>query len=178
MEGLLSLSRLIDRLNEFVGGAVKWFLLVAVIVCTVNALIRYLFDNSSNAWLELQWYLFAGVFLPAAGYTLLRNEHVRIDVIIGRFSPQARAKVEIFGTLVFLLPVTLMIFYLSFPMVWNSFINTEMSSNAGGLIRWPAKVMIPIGFGLLSLQGISELIKRIAFLQGLIPDPGEKRGHH
>lgn len=178
MAGLLSLSRLIDRLNEFVGGTVKWFLLVAVIVCTVNALIRYLFDDSSNAWLELQWYLFAGVFLPAAGYTLLRNEHVRIDVIVGRFSPQARAKVEIFGTLVFLLPVTVLIFYMSLPMVWDSFINTEMSSNAGGLIRWPAKVMIPIGFALLSLQGISEMIKRFAFLQGLIPDPGEKRGHH
>ena len=178
MGALLSLSRLIDRLNEFVGGSIKWFLLVAVIVCTVNALIRYLFDNSSNAWLELQWYLFAAVFLPGAGYTLLRNEHVRIDVIVGRFSPQVRAKVEIFGTLFFLLPVVLLILYLSFPMVWDSFIHSEMSSNAGGLIRWPAKVLIPIGFTLLALQGFSELIKRVAFLQGLIPDPGEKRGHH
>ncbi len=178
MAALLYLSRLIDRLNEFVGGAVKWLLLVAVIVCTVNALIRYLFDDSSNAWLELQWYLFAAVFLPGAGYTLLRNEHVRIDVITGRLTPQGRAKVEIFGTLVFLLPVTVLILYMSFPMVWGSFINSEMSSNAGGLIRWPAKVMIPIGFTLLSLQGLSEMIKRFAFLQGLIPDPGEKRGHH
>ncbi len=178
MAALLYLSRLIDRLNEFVGGAVKWLLLVAVIVCTVNALIRYLFDDSSNAWLELQWYLFAAVFLPGAGYTLLRNEHVRIDVFTGRLTPQGRAKVEIFGTLVFLLPVTMLILYMSFPMVWASFINSEMSSNAGGLIRWPAKVMIPIGFTLLSLQGLSEMIKRFAFLQGLIPDPGEKRGHH
>ncbi len=178
MTGLLALSRLIDRLNTFVGGAVKWLLLVAVIICTVNAFVRYLFDMSSNAWLEAQWYLFAGVFLPAAGYTLLKNEHVRIDVVTGRFSPQTRAKIEIFGTLVFMLPVTGMIFYLSLPMVWDSFIHNEMSSNAGGLIRWPAKVLIPIGFALISLQGLSEMIKRFAFLQGLIPDPGEKRGHH
>lgn len=178
MTGLLAFSRAIDGLNGFIGRSVKWLLLVAVVVCAVNALIRYTFDMSSNAWLELQWYLFAAVFLPAAGYTLLKNEHVRIDVVTGRFNPRTRAKIEIFGTLVFLLPVTVLILYLSFPMVWDSFIHSEMSSNAGGLIRWPAKVLIPIGFALLSLQGISEMIKRFAFLQGLIPDPGEKRGHH
>ncbi len=178
MTGLLAFSRAIDGLNGFIGRSVKWLLLVAVAVCAVNALIRYTFDMSSNAWLELQWYLFAAVFLPAAGYTLLKNEHVRIDVVTGRLSPRTRAKIDIFGTLVFLLPVTILIFYLSFPMVWDSFIHNEMSSNAGGLIRWPAKVLIPIGFALLSLQGISEMIKRFAFLQGLIPDPGEKRSHH
>lgn len=177
MGSIIFLSRCIDNLNERIGKAVYWLLLVAVVVCTVNALVRYSLDASSNAWLELQWHLFSSVFLPAAGYTLLRNEHIRIDVVSGRFGPRARAWIDIIGTIVFLLPVTLIVFWLSLPMVWESIANSEMSSNAGGLLRWPVKIMIPIGFLLLSLQGFSELIKRAAFLQGLHPDPGERRAH-
>jgi TRAP-type mannitol/chloroaromatic compound transport system permease small subunit len=177
MSAIIFLSRCIDQLNERVGKAVYWLLLIAVIVCTVNALVRYSLDMSSNAWLELQWYLFSGIFLPAAGYTLLRNEHIRIDVVSGRFGPRARAWIDIVGTIVFLLPVTVIVFWLSLPIAWDSFANTEMSSNAGGLLRWPVKIMIQIGFLLLSLQGVSELIKRAAFLGGMLPDPGERRGH-
>jgi TRAP-type mannitol/chloroaromatic compound transport system permease small subunit len=129
---------------------------------------------SSNAFLELQWYLFAMVFLLCAGYTLLHNEHIRIDVVTGRFSARTRAWVDVFGTLCFLLPVSLFIMWLSWPIFMNAWVSGEMSSNAGGLVRWPARLMIPVGFFLLSLQGVSELIKRIAFLRGLIPDPAEK----
>jgi TRAP-type mannitol/chloroaromatic compound transport system permease small subunit len=129
---------------------------------------------SSNAFLELQWYLFAMVFLLCAGYTLLHNEHIRIDVVSSRFSARTRAKIDIFGTVFFLLPVTFYITWLSWPIFVNAWVSAEISSNAGGLIRWPARLMIPVGFFLLSLQGISELIKRIAFLRGLIPDPAER----
>jgi TRAP-type mannitol/chloroaromatic compound transport system permease small subunit len=145
-----------------------------VLVSSGNAVSRYLLNVSSNAFLELQWYLFAMVFLLCAGYTLLHNEHIRIDVVTGRFSARTRAWIDVFGTVCFLLPVTLFIMWLSWPIFMNAWVSGEISSNAGGLIRWPARLMIPVGFFLLSLQGLSELIKRIAFLRGLIPDPAEK----
>jgi TRAP-type mannitol/chloroaromatic compound transport system permease small subunit len=171
---LLSLSRAIDALNTTVGRVVIWLVLVMVLVSSGNALMRYSFNISSNAFLELQWYLFAAVFLLCAGYTLLNNEHIRIDVVSSRFSPQTRAWVDIFGTVFFLLPVAGTIMWLSWPVFMNAWHSGEISSNAGGLIRWPARLIIPVGLFLLVLQGLSELIKRIAFLQGLIPDPNEK----
>jgi len=174
MNLLLKISRAIDWLNERVGRVVLWLVLVMVLVSSANAVSRYLFNASSNAFLELQWYLFALVFLLCAGYTLLHNEHIRIDVVTGRFSARTRAWIDVFGTVCFLLPVSLYIMWLSWPIFMNAWVSGEMSSNAGGLVRWPARLMIPVGFFLLSLQGFSELIKRIAFLRGLIPDPAEK----
>lgn len=171
MTWLLRLSKLIDGLSERVGHAVRWLVLVAVIISAGNAVVRYLLSTSSNAWLELQWYLFAAVFLLCAPYALLRNEHVRIDVITDRFSHRTRAWIDVFGTIFFLLPMTAIILWLSWPMVLDSIQRGEMSTDAGGLIRWPVKILIPIGFILLLLQGISELIKRFAFLAGRIEDP-------
>ncbi|HZP87648.1 MAG TPA: TRAP transporter small permease subunit [Burkholderiales bacterium] len=175
MKLLLSLSHLIDAINERVGRIVLWCVLLTVLVSSGNAMSRYLFAQSSNAWLELQWYLFAAIFLLCSGYTLLHNEHIRIDVVAGRLSRRTQAWIDIFGTIFFLLPLALFIMRLSWPIFINAWTSGETSSNAGGLLRWPARLLIPIGFLLLSLQGISELIKRIAFLRGLIPDPGEKK---
>lgn len=175
MNALLALSRLIDGINERIGRTVMWLVLVVALVSSGNALFRYVFSNSSNAWLELQWYLFAAIFLLCAGYTLLHNEHIRIDVVAGRFSRRTAAWIDIFGTLFFLLPLMLFMMELSWPVFMNAWNSGETSANAGGLVRWPARLLIPIGLALLSLQGISELIKRIAFLKGLIPDPGEKK---
>ncbi|MGQ9369951.1 TRAP transporter small permease subunit [Azospirillum sp. A39] len=174
MNVLLTVSRLIDALNTRVGQLAYWLILVAVIVSAGNASIRYLFDTSSNAWLELQWYLFSAVFLLCAGYTFLRNEHIRIDIILGRFSRRTQAWVDVFGTIFFFFPMVILILALSWPMFTYSFNIGEMSSNAGGLIRWPVKLLLPVGFLLLLLQGVSELIKRIAFLAGRIDEPGEK----
>lgn len=168
MSFLLSLSRFIDTLNEKVGNGISWALLVSVLICTGNALVRYTFNTSSNAWLEIQWYLFSAIFLLATSYTLRRNEHVRIDVIAGRFSKRTQVWIDIFGFLLFLLPITLIILYYAIPYAWVSIQNQEVSSNAGGLIIWPAKLLIPVGFLLLALQGISELIKRIGFLRGVV----------
>ena len=145
-----------------------------VLVSAGNASTRYLLSTGSNAWLELQWYLFAAVFLGCAGYTLLHNEHIRIDVVSSRLSQRARVWIDIFGTVFFLLPMSLYIMWLSWPGFANAWTSNEISSNAGGLIRWPARLMVPLGFFLLSAQGVSELIKRIAFLRGLIPDPAER----
>jgi TRAP-type mannitol/chloroaromatic compound transport system permease small subunit len=174
MKALLSLSRLIDSANEHIGRAVYWLVLVAVLVSAGNASIRYIFNASSNAWLEIQWYLFSAVFLFCSGYALLHNQHVRIDVISGRLSAQARAWIDIFGTVFFLLPMAIAIMWLSWPVFIEAYQRHEVSTNAGGLIIWPARLMLPIGFFLLIMQGLSELIKRIAFLRGLIPDPSEK----
>lgn len=168
MSLLLSLSRFIDALNEKIGLTVSWALFVAVLICTGNALVRYILHTSSNAWLEIQWYLFSAVFLLATSYTLRRNEHVRIDVVAGRFSKRTQVWIDIFGFLLFLLPITLIILYYAVPYAWQSIQNQEVSSNAGGLIIWPAKLLIPIGFLQLALQGISELIKRIGYLQGKV----------
>ncbi|HEX3862705.1 MAG TPA: TRAP transporter small permease subunit [Stellaceae bacterium] len=171
---LLRLSRAIDALNDGVGRLVYWLVLVAVLVSAGNASIRYAFDASSNGWLELQWYLFSAVFLLAAGYTLRHNEHVRIDVINVHLPAKARAVIDLFGGALFLLPMAVIILVLSWPMVVDSYLRHEMSSDAGGLLRWPVKLLIPVGFLLLALQGVSEIIKRIAFLAGYIPDPLEK----
>ncbi len=174
MNLLLTISRAIDWLNERIGRLVLWLVLVMVLVSSANAMSRYLLNISSNAFLELQWYLFATVFLLCSGYTLLHNEHIRIDVVSSRLSTRTRMWIDIFGTVFFLLPMSLFIMWLSWPIFMNAWVSGEISSNAGGLIRWPARLLVPVGFFLLSLQGISELIKRIAFLRGLIPDPVEK----
>ena len=174
MNLLLTISRAIDWLNERIGRLVLWLILVMVLVSSGNAISRYLLNISSNAFLELQWYLFATVFLLCSGYTFLHNEHIRIDVVSSRLSTRTRMWIDIFGTIFFLLPVSLFIMWLSWPIFMNAWVSGESSSNAGGLIRWPARLLVPLGFFLLSLQGVSELIKRIAFLRGLIPDPVEK----
>jgi TRAP-type mannitol/chloroaromatic compound transport system permease small subunit len=171
---LLRLSRAIDGLNERVGHLVYWLVLAAVVVSAANATVRYAFDMSSNAWLELQWYLFSAVFLLAAGYTLLHNEHVRIDVIYAHLPPRVRAWIDLLGSVFFLLPMAIIILVLSWPMVVESIERNEYSSDAGGLLRWPVKLLIPIGFLLLTLQGFSEIVKRIGFLLGQIPDPLER----
>jgi TRAP-type mannitol/chloroaromatic compound transport system permease small subunit len=176
---LLRFSRMIDLLNEKVGRTVYWLILLAVIIGAGNATIRYIFSTSSNAWLEIQWYLFSCVFLLGAGYTHLRNEHIRIDVFSGRLSRRGQTWLDVLGTIFFLLPMAIGIMVLSWPMVMDSIGRMEMSTDAGGLIRWPIKLVIPVGFGLLALQGISELIKRVGFLMGLAPDPAEKsHGSH
>ncbi|KRB88988.1 TRAP transporter small permease subunit [Noviherbaspirillum sp. Root189] len=166
MSFLLSLSRFIDALNEKIGNGISWALLLSVLICTGNALVRYTFNTSSNAWLEIQWYLFSAIFLLATAYTLRRNEHVRIDVVAGRFSKRTQVWIDLFGFLLFLLPITCIILYYAIPYAWDSIQSQEVSSNAGGLIVWPAKLLIPAGFLLLALQGLSELIKRIGFLRG------------
>jgi TRAP-type mannitol/chloroaromatic compound transport system permease small subunit len=174
MQLLLTISRAIDALNERIGRLLIWLVLVMVLVSSANASVRYLLNQSSNAWLELQWYLFAAVFLGCAGYALLHNEHIRIDVVSSRFSRRTQVWIDIFGTVCFLLPVMLYITWLSWPIFMNAWHSNEMSSNAGGLIRWPARLMIPVGLFLLSLQGVSQLIKLVAFQMALIPDPVEK----
>lgn len=171
MRSLFLLSRSIDTLNRWVGKSVAWIILVVVLVSSLNAVFRKFFGLSSNAWLEMQWYLFGAIFLLAAGYTLLNNEHVRVDVLASRWSERTQVKVDVFGTLCFLLPMCLTILWLSWPMAVESYISHEMSSNSGGLIRWPAKMLIPIGFGFLSLAAISHLIKCVGFLAGAGPNP-------
>jgi TRAP-type mannitol/chloroaromatic compound transport system permease small subunit len=168
MSFLLSLSKYIDAINEKIGLAVSWALLLAVLICSGNAIIRYAFNMSSNAWLEIQWYLFGAIFLLASSYTLRRNEHVRIDVIVGKLSKRTQVWIDLFGFLLFLLPATLLILYFAVPFAMESIRNQEVSSNAGGLIVWPAKALIPLGFLMLTMQGISELIKRAGFLMGKV----------
>jgi TRAP-type mannitol/chloroaromatic compound transport system permease small subunit len=174
MKILLSLSRLIDALNERIGHIVYWLILLAVLVSAGNAVVRYAFNRSSNAWLEIQWYLFSAVFLFCAGYTLLHNQHVRIDVITGRVPKRVQAWIDVIGTLLFLLPMAVTIMWLSWPVFIDAYRSHEISTNAGGLTVWPARLMVPVGFLLLVLQGLSELIKRIAYLRGLISDPTQK----
>jgi len=175
VSSLLSLSRWIDKLNEFVGRWVAWLVLAAVLISAINASVRKAFGTSSNSLLEIQWYLFAAVFLLAAGYTLLRQDHVKIDVILSRFSKRTQIKIDIFGIVCFLLPFVYAMITLVWPLVVKAYVTGEMSQNAGGLIRWPVFALVPLGFGLLGLQGVSELIKRFAFLQGLIDDPTRKK---
>ena len=174
MKQLLALSRAIDFVNERIGRLVYWGVLIMVLVSAANATSRYALNMASNAWLELQWYLFALVFLFCSGYTLLHNEHVRIDVVSSHLSRRTQVWIDVFGFLLFLLPMSLFIMWLSWPIFMNAWTSGEISGSAGGLIRWPARLMVPVGFFLLSLQGFSELIKRIAFLMGLIADPVEK----
>lgn len=175
---LLRLSSLIDALNERVGKSVYWLVLAMVLISAINAIVRKVFNYSSNAFLEAQWYLFSAVFLLCAGYTLLRNEHVRIDVIAGRLSPRAQAWIDIFGTIFFLFPMALLILRLSWPYFVHAFVEGEVSGSAGGLILWPARLLIPAGFALLVLQGVSELVKRVAFIAGKGPDPVKRHDMH
>jgi TRAP-type mannitol/chloroaromatic compound transport system permease small subunit len=175
LNALLALSRAIDAITERVGRIVYWLVLVVVLISAANATVRKAFDYSSNAYLEVQWYLFSVIFLFGAGYTLLRNEHVRIDIIQGRLSPRAQNWIDVFGIVLFLMPMSIVIMWLSWPLFIDSLHRHEVSTNAGGLIIWPARLMVPIGFALLIMQAVSELIKRIAFLMGRIPDPLEKR---
>jgi TRAP-type mannitol/chloroaromatic compound transport system permease small subunit len=174
MKSLLALSRGIDTLNEHLGRLVYWCVLIMVLVSAGNATSRYALNIASNAWLELQWYLFAAVFLLCSGYTLLHNEHIRIDVMSSHLSRRTQVWIDVFGLIFFLLPMSLFIMWLSWPIFMNAWTSGEISGSAGGLIRWPVRLLVPLGFFLLSLQGFSELIKRIAFLMGLIPDPVEK----
>jgi len=171
---LLKLSQLIDWLTERVGKGAFWLILVMTIISAGNAVVRFIFNYSSNGLLEIQWYLFAAVFLLCAPYTLQKNEHVRIDVLSSKLSPRGLAVIDIIGSLFFLLPMVVLVLYLSIPLIAESYKISEMSANAGGLIRWPVKILLPIGFTLLALQGISELIKRFAFLAGMISDPNSK----
>ncbi|MBX3569555.1 MAG: TRAP transporter small permease subunit [Rhizobiaceae bacterium] len=171
MGGLIALSRAIDRLNEFIGKAVSWLILVSILVSAGNAVVRKVFDMSSNAWLELQWYLFGAAFLLAAAYTLKQNEHIRIDIVYGLFSRRVQHWIDLLGHLLFLMPFVLLMLYYFVPYFLLSFRSGEMSSSAGGLIIWPAKLMLLIGFALLFLQGISEIIKKIAVMAGALEDP-------
>lgn len=174
MSALLSLSRLIDKFSEFIGRWVAWLVLAAVLISAGNAVMRKAIHWSSNSLLEIQWYLFAAIFMLGAGYTLMRQEHVRIDVISGRFSKRTQIWIDIIGICCFLFPFIFIVMEMSVPLVINAYVTQEVSSNAGGLIRWPVYAMLPLGLVFLALQGISELIKRVAFLKGLIPDPTQK----
>jgi TRAP-type mannitol/chloroaromatic compound transport system permease small subunit len=175
VDALLKFCSLVDRLNERIGRAAAWFGLLAVVVCTANAMIRYSLNLSSNAWLEIQWYFNSVMFMLVAAWALKRNDHVRIDVIAGKLPLRAQAWIDIFGGLFMLLPAALIIGWYSWPSLVNSYDIGEHSSDPGGLLRWPIRLLIPVAFALLALQGISEVIKRVAFLKGRIPYPAE---HH
>jgi TRAP-type mannitol/chloroaromatic compound transport system permease small subunit len=171
VEGLLKLSRAIDAVNFRIGKVLSWLILIVVIISATNATIRKVFDTSSNAWLELQWILFGAIFLLCSPWTLLSNEHIRIDIVNGMLPKRWRDGIDVFGHVFFLLPMTLVMIVTSVPFFIRSFQLNEQSMNAGGLPQWPAKSLILIGFVLLFWQGISELIKRVAVMRGLIPDP-------
>ncbi len=178
MKALLRLSGLIDAINASIGKFVSWLVLIAVLVSAGNAIIRKTFDVSSNAWLELQWYLFAAVFMLSSAYTLQRNEHIRIDIVSGRLSKRARDWIDIFGHVFMLLPFVLLMVVESSPYALLSWNTQEMSSNAGGLILWPAKILIPLAFLLLTAQAFSELVKRIAIVAGVIEDTTPQHHGH
>lgn len=178
MGALLALARLIDRINEIIGKSVSWLILAAVLVSAVNATIRKVFNVSSNSWLELQWYLYGAAFLLAAAYTLKQNEHIRIDIVYGMFTRRTQHWIDLFGHVFFLMPLVILMIWLLTPYVLMSMRNGEVSTNAGGLIIWPAKALILIGFWLLFAQGISEIIKKVAVMMGLMPDPHTYTGHH
>ncbi len=171
MKILLRLSRVIDGISGLLGKLIPWLVLAAVLISASNAVARKAFNLSSNAFLEIQWYLFAAVFLLGAGYAFLVNAHVRIDVLAGKLSMRTRNIIDIVGILVFLLPLCGFMIHLSWPYVWQAYTSGEISQNYGGLIRWPAYALVPIGFGFLGLQALSELIKRFAFLSGQGPNP-------
>ena len=178
MRGLLALSRFIDRVTAFVGKFVAWLVLAAVLISAGNAILRKAFSISSNAWLEAQWYLFGAVFMLAAAYTLQTNDHIRIDIFYSGRSKKTQDWIDLFGHIFFLMPLTVLMVYLLGPYVWRSFLSGEVSQNAGGLPLWPAKLMLLLGFLLLLFQGVSEIIKRIAIMRGLIPDPHHYQSAH
>ncbi len=171
MHALLALSRLIDRITEAIGRSVAWLILIAVFVSAGNAVIRKVFSTSSNAWLELQWYLYGAAFLLAAAYTLKQNEHIRIDIVYGLFPRRVQHWIDLFGHVLFLMPFAVLMIVYFVPYLGQSIRSGEVSNNAGGLPLWPAKSLLLIGFGLLAIQGVSEIIKKIAVMRGLIPDP-------
>lgn len=168
---LLHISRFIDNISNLIGKLAMWLILAATLISAGNAIIRKVFGTSSNAWLEIQWYLFAAVFMLGGGYAFMRNAHVRIDFISSKFSARGRNWVDVGGIIIFVFPLCYMMFLEGWPLFQNAWTSGEMSSNAGGLIRWPVYALIPVGFALLFIQSISELIKRIAFLTGNGPDP-------
>jgi TRAP-type mannitol/chloroaromatic compound transport system permease small subunit len=171
LQSLLNLSRAIDAFTRWVGKRLAWLILVAVVVSALNAIVRKSFDTSSNSWLELQWVLFSIVFLLCSSWTLLDNEHIRIDIVNNLLPKQVRNSIDIIGHVFFLIPLTFVMIITGGPFFMRSVEINEQSGNAGGLPQWPAKSLIIIGFTMLLLQGISELIKRIAVMRGLIPDP-------
>lgn len=171
MASLLKLSAGIDRLTELVGRTLYWLILAMVLISTYNAIARKFLNSSSNAWLEVQWYLFSVVFLCCAGYALLRKEHIRIDIIASHLSDRANHRIALFGHVFFLMPMCIIMIYYSWPYFMESVRVGEVSSNAGGLVRWPAKLTIIVGFGLLMLQGISEIIKQVGVMRGVYVDP-------
>jgi len=173
MNALLTLARLIDALTERVGRLSIWLVLVATLISAGNALARYALGESSNAWLEIQWYLFGAMFLLAAGYTLKHNGHVRIDILYNRFDARGQAWIDLIGSLLFLLPMALLLAWLAWPMFHEAWITQEHSPDAGGLLRWPVKLLLPVGFALLALQGIAEVIKQIGVLSGRLTLPRE-----
>ncbi len=168
MNALLGISRAIDAVNSAVGRITYWLILVAVLVSSTNAMLRYTVNVASNSWLELQWYLFSAVFLLCAGYTYLHQSHVRIDLVAGRFSYRTQAWIDVFGIVFMMLPACVLILWYGWDAFMTSWTTNEASTDAGGLIRWPVKLLIPVGFALLIAQGLSELVKRIAFLKGMI----------
>jgi TRAP-type mannitol/chloroaromatic compound transport system permease small subunit len=171
MQALLALSKVIDRVNEFIGKAVGWLILVAVIVSAANAIVRKTMNMSSNAWLELQWYLYGAAFLLAASYTLKQNEHIRIDILYGAFSRRVQHWIDLLGHLLFLMPFVILMDAYFVPYLSLSIAQGEISNNAGGLVIWPAKSLLLIGFLMLTAQGIAEIVKKIAVMRGLIEDP-------
>ena len=171
MSALLGFSGWVNKINEMIGRAVGWLILVAIIISAGNATIRKVFNISSNSWLELQWYLFGAAFLMAAAFTLKQNEHVRIDIIYGMWSRRVQHWIDLLGHIVFLMPFVLLMIWYLVPYVLRSFNNGEVSTNSGGLIIWPAKALLLIGFTQLAFQGVSEIIKKIAVMRGIIDDP-------
>ena len=178
MTALLALSRAIDAVNARIGKIVSWLIVVAVLVSATNAVVRKVFDMSSNSWLELQWVLFAAVFLCCSPWTLIDNEHIRIDIVNARLSTKVRNWIDLLGGIFFLLPFTIVMLITSWPFFLNSYRINEQSLNAGGLAQWPAKMLVPIGFALLFVQAISEIIKRIAIMTGRMEDPHEGASSH
>ena len=177
MQPLLAVSRVIDAVTGFIGHHIRWLILAAVLVSTINAIIRKLFDISSNAWLEMQWYLYGAVFMLAAAYVLQRNGHVRIDVVSSRLAERTRQWIDLFCHILMLLPLVLVMIWLGVPFVIESYQSQEISTNAGGLIIWPSKLFILAGFVLLLFQAISEIIKRIGFLTGALKEPEPEATH-
>jgi TRAP-type mannitol/chloroaromatic compound transport system permease small subunit len=166
VSALLKLSLAVDWLSDHIGRIASAAVLLTALISAGNAFVRYLFDISSNGWLEIQWYLFAGIVMLGAPIVLKLNEHVRVDLIYGRLKGKGPVYVDLFGLIVFLMPVMFLLMYLSWPLLVKMFLTNEMSNNAGGLVRWPAMLMLPLGFGLMVLQGLSEIVKRICYLQG------------
>ncbi|MBL9057387.1 MAG: TRAP transporter small permease subunit [Rhodobacteraceae bacterium] len=171
MQGLLVLSRAIDRFNEAIGKAVTWLIFIAIMVSATNAVVRKVFNTSSNAWLELQWYLFGAAFMLAAAYTLKQNEHIRIDIFYGTRSRRTQHWIDLFGHVFFLMPFVVLMSFMLVPYAWRAYEIGQVSTNSGGLIIWPARAILAAGFILLVLQGISEIVKKIAVMRGEMEDP-------